>query len=323
MGGAAREGKEGATLKGPVQDPTKGLAIAGDRVVWSTCRTLPSMYALDAGAPAKTEPRLLFPPREWDDDYPSGVPGSKTSVVVISDRTSHHEPWVLDTSGREPPRMIDSGGLNPSSPAVSPDGRWLAFTGGGRSIYVMPFDGSAPPRRLTHGEADSCPTFARDGRTLYFQTGVPAGTSAIASVPLDGSAPPTVLIEHAKRPSASPTADTLAYATDDGTEGDEVRVFDLATRTSAPASSRLPAGDHMFVHYAPDGRRLLVGNGFHELIEIAVPGGAIVRRIDTRDQVGGATYVGSSVVFTRYAWRGDLWMGTRGVGEAERKWERP
>jgi Tol biopolymer transport system component len=313
-----REPERPAVLTGPVQDPTKGIAIAGDRVVWSDCRTLPSMYAIDAGAPAKSEPRLLFPSRGWDDDYPSAVPGSKTSVVVISDRIGRYEPWVLDTTGKDAPRMLDTGGRNPLNPAVSPDGRWLAFTAGGRSIYVMPFDGSGPPRRLTNGEADGSPTFARDGKTLYFQTAGAAGRSAIASMPLDGSAPATVVLERAKRPSASPTADTLAYSTDDGTENDEVRVFDLRARASAPASSHLPAGNHVLVHYAPDGRRILVGDGLQGLIEIAVPSGAIARRIETGDEVGGAAYVGSTVVFTQYGWHGDLWLGTRGEGKPER-----
>jgi hypothetical protein len=49
---------------------------------------------------------------------------------------------------------IPAPGIRALSPAVSPDGRWVAFRGGfgnDVSLWLVPFDGSAPPRRIASG----------------------------------------------------------------------------------------------------------------------------------------------------------------------------
>ena len=63
------------------------------------------------------------------------------------------------------------------APTVSPDGRRIVvsrthidldeddYTA---QLWLMPTDGSAPPRRLTHGWRDSAPTYSPDGRWLAF-----------------------------------------------------------------------------------------------------------------------------------------------------------
>ena len=58
--------------------------------------------------------------------------------------------WRVGLQGGAALRLTTHPGLE-SQPAVSPDGRWLAFTGqydGGTEIYLMPVAGG-PPRRLT------------------------------------------------------------------------------------------------------------------------------------------------------------------------------
>ena len=54
--------------------------------------------------------------------------------------------------------------------ALSPDGKWLAYTldvTGNHEIWVRPYAGSAPPVRVSaNGGAD--PQWARDGTELYF-----------------------------------------------------------------------------------------------------------------------------------------------------------
>lgn len=61
-------------------------------------------------------------------------------------------------------------------PAVSPDGRWLAFAardGDRTDIFVLPAAGGAPARLISQGAARA-PVFAPDGRLLAF-LGVAAG----------------------------------------------------------------------------------------------------------------------------------------------------
>jgi dipeptidyl aminopeptidase/acylaminoacyl peptidase len=73
-----------------------------------------------------------------------------------------------------------------ADPRLSPDGKWVAFVrtttdlaGGKRNadVWIVPSDGSAPPRALTrHEKTDNAPRFSPDGRTLAFvstRSGVP------------------------------------------------------------------------------------------------------------------------------------------------------
>jgi Tol biopolymer transport system component len=65
------------------------------------------------------------------------------------------------------------------SPAVSPDGRWLAFTvrdtdyeaNRGRSdVWLASADGASVRRLTTHPENDTDPTWSPDGRWIYFMS---------------------------------------------------------------------------------------------------------------------------------------------------------
>src|SRR5436309_2081655 len=65
----------------------------------------------------------------------------------------------------------------PSAPNLTPDGRLLAVAVGRidleadeyrAELWIMPTDGSAPPRRFTSGRRDVRPRFSPDGRWLAF-----------------------------------------------------------------------------------------------------------------------------------------------------------
>ena len=65
----------------------------------------------------------------------------------------------------------------PSAPTLTPDGRLVAVAVGRidleaneyrAELWVMPTDGSAPPRRFTSGRRDVRPRFSPDGRWLAF-----------------------------------------------------------------------------------------------------------------------------------------------------------
>jgi dipeptidyl aminopeptidase/acylaminoacyl peptidase len=65
----------------------------------------------------------------------------------------------------------------PSAPTLTPDGRLVAVAVGRidleaneyrAELWLMPTDGSAPPRRFTSGRRDVRPRFSPDGRWLAF-----------------------------------------------------------------------------------------------------------------------------------------------------------
>lgn len=88
-------------------------------------------------------------------------------------------PAPLPAEARRPMTVEDFWAMERvGSPALSPDGRWVAFTvtrysmeknQGDSDLWLVPADGSAPPRQLTFNEGnDGSPVWSPDGRTLAF-----------------------------------------------------------------------------------------------------------------------------------------------------------
>ena len=71
------------------------------------------------------------------------------------------------------PRPVVTGPYSTAMPAISPDGRWLAYTSsesGRDEVYVRPFPGpGAAVQASDHGGVE--PVWGRDGRRLYYRTG--------------------------------------------------------------------------------------------------------------------------------------------------------
>ena len=83
-------------------------------------------------------------------------------------------------------------------PQLSPDGKWVAFVrtatdlaAGKRNadVWLVPSDGSAPPRALTrHEKTDNTPRFSPDGKTLAFIS-TRSGTAQVWLLDLAGGEP--------------------------------------------------------------------------------------------------------------------------------------
>jgi hypothetical protein len=70
-------------------------------------------------------------------------------------------------------RTLVSGPANEEDPAVSPNGRWLAYESdetGRREVYVMPFGQSGRGRRVSVAGGGN-PFWSRDGNRLFFTNG--------------------------------------------------------------------------------------------------------------------------------------------------------
>jgi len=85
-----------------------------------------------------------------------------------------------------------------ADPTLSPDGKLVAFVKTvtdpatlkrDADVWLVPADGSAPPRPLTRHEAsDTSPRFSPDGRTLAFLS-TRGGTSQVYLLDLSGERP--------------------------------------------------------------------------------------------------------------------------------------
>jgi dipeptidyl aminopeptidase/acylaminoacyl peptidase len=149
----------------------------------------------------------------------------------------------------------------PSRPAISPDGRWVAYVVApvGRrekqrtcAIWVAAADGSSPPGKLTAGTAaDSCPRWAPDSASVFFLSDR-AGSPQLHRIRLGGGEAEALTDWNGEISDAWPLAGgglVAVVATDEPTEedkrreaerddaivwgervrGDKLRVLDLAT----------------------------------------------------------------------------------------------
>src|SRR3982751_356363 len=107
--------------------------------------------------------------------------------------TSEDDLWAVPAAGGVA-RRLTSGLGAASHPALSPDGRWLAFSGreeGPAEVYLMPAEGG-PARRLTHAGVECLVAgWTPDGRIVYFSTaGQPfRGLGRLFAVDVNGGPP--------------------------------------------------------------------------------------------------------------------------------------
>jgi len=80
--------------------------------------------------------------------------------------------WRVSATGGIAVRLTSHPG-NESSPKISPDGKWIAFTGNydsGQNVYVIPIDGGVP-KRLTYRSRSKVITWTPDGKYIVFRSG--------------------------------------------------------------------------------------------------------------------------------------------------------
>src|SRR6185436_15952475 len=116
---------------------------------------------------------------------------------------------------------------HPGRPAISPDGSQIVVAltrvdldedDYASDLWIAPSDGSAPPRKLTHGWRDGAPAFSPDGRWLAFVRAVrgddgKVGKPQVYVLPTAGGEPRRLTDEKlgASGPVWSPDSTRLAY----------------------------------------------------------------------------------------------------------------
>src|SRR5688572_22283901 len=91
--------------------------------------------------------------------------------------------WSLRLDGDPAPRSVVREGFHNRTPALSPDGRWMAYVSdasGRDEIYVRPFPGDGAPVAISNGGGTE-PVWSRNGERLYYRTGDGTGRSLVAA----------------------------------------------------------------------------------------------------------------------------------------------
>jgi serine/threonine-protein kinase len=101
-------------------------------------------------------------------------------------RVSPRDIYALSADGETVEVAV--GSFEERGPALSPDGRWLAYQSdesGRYQIYVRPFPDAGQARWQVSSSGGVWPLWAPDGRTLYFRT---RDGQVIAAEVLEGTA---------------------------------------------------------------------------------------------------------------------------------------
>jgi Tol biopolymer transport system component len=94
--------------------------------------------------------------------------------VVFQRARSTSGPWSIWSAslmGAGPPRMLVDDPVSPYMPALSPDGRWLAYVSSATrrdEVYARPFDGPGQAV-LISDSGGTAPAWSSDGHRIYYR----------------------------------------------------------------------------------------------------------------------------------------------------------
>ncbi len=124
--------------------------------------------------------------------------------------------WTCALNGQNVRRLTSDVGFE-SSPAFSPDGKWIAFSAqyeGNTDVYLVSADGGVPKRLTWHPGNDVVQGFTADGSAVLFTSPRSVYTSRytqLFTVPLDGGPEQQLEIPNANRAVYSADGRRIAY----------------------------------------------------------------------------------------------------------------
>ena len=125
--------------------------------------------------------------------------------------------WIVDRSGGDARRLTSFQGET-ADPKLSPDGRWVAFSGkyaGSESVYLVPVEGGEPKRLTWHPAGASVMGWTPDSRRVVFASGRTSapnpGVTKPWTVSIDGGPETAMPIPRASQGMLSPDGKRMAY----------------------------------------------------------------------------------------------------------------
>ncbi len=220
--GSASRIAQGAIVR--FESVTRMAASRTGAVCWVSSQATEALLQLsDNGVSPRT---LLQHVRMWS---PRLSPSARQIAFAKYDATEplFADLWIFDVASGTDQRLT-SGGVEHrdfNDATWSPDGRWLAMSANDSTgpavqhLYLMPADGSAPPRKLLERVGTQWPSdFSPDGKWLVFTDRPDEKLRSIWVAPVDGSSAPRVLVKTPYSAAAgriSPDGKWLAFHADD------------------------------------------------------------------------------------------------------------
>ena len=168
----------------------------GTRVAFASDRAgVTNLFSMPAdGSTLDPEPLLTSPnfqaPASWSSD-------GRELIFVEERPETGLDILALPIGGEGAPRVVLGTEYNERSPALSPDGRWLAYRSnvtGRPEIWVLPYPGPGAPIRISPNLGVE-PVWSRDGRELFYLEGNRMMAVAVEAEPEFRFQPPEELFE--------------------------------------------------------------------------------------------------------------------------------
>jgi Tol biopolymer transport system component len=106
-------------------------------------------------------------------------------VTTRSGRGTQGDIWVRPLDGVSPGTAFLATEHNETSPAISPNGRWIAYASnesGALEVYVRPYPDTGRSWQISAGGGD-LPVWSRDGREICFASGTKMMAAAVEAEP--------------------------------------------------------------------------------------------------------------------------------------------
>jgi len=137
--------------------------------------------------------------------------------------------WALSLDGEPAARPLLAESYNERDPAISPDGRWIAYASnesGQYEVYVRPFPNVDDGRWLMSTQGGGYPMWAPDGRELYYVH----GQSPVQMMAVTVETEPTVAVGNPQVLFGAPYYVTSGRPYDISPDGKRVLMINDETR---------------------------------------------------------------------------------------------
>jgi serine/threonine-protein kinase len=123
--------------------------------------------------------------------------GGNLLAYTVNGRGTRSDVWVRAMGGASPPAAFLATEFNESDPAISPDGRWIAYVSnetGTVEVFVRPYPDTGTAWQISTGGGGS-PLWSRDGRELFFVAGTRMMAVPIETRPTFRAGTPVALFD--------------------------------------------------------------------------------------------------------------------------------
>ncbi len=178
-----------ATFAGDGHDAT--WAPDGRHLTYVSARSgALGIYRIRPGTTGVAESRVATPQLSWTGEWAADGSGLVTTATLTPG--SESDVAFLAGGGRGPLEPLVATPFYEAYPALSPDGRWLAYVSnrsGPQQVYVRPFPGNEGDESVQVSlDGGSEPVWSPDGRRLAYR-GTVEGRPELVLVDVDGSGP--------------------------------------------------------------------------------------------------------------------------------------